>query len=84
MDVSRILPNLSVGSYPGSPEDIDRLKRDFGVTAVLNAQTDDDMAIWDVNWYRLETAARLNVLTALLVVVGLLQVAVLAFQVWGK
>jgi hypothetical protein len=30
------------------------------------------------------TAARLNVLTFLLVVVGLLQVVVLAFQVWGK
>jgi len=30
-----------------------------------------------------KTAARLNILTALLVVVGLVQVAVLAFQVWG-
>jgi len=29
-------------------------------------------------------AARLNVLTFLLVVVGLLQVVVIAFQVWGK
>ncbi len=29
-------------------------------------------------------AARLNVLTFLLVMVGLLQVVVLAFQVWGK
>jgi hypothetical protein len=31
-----------------------------------------------------ETAARLNVLTFLLVLVGLMQVVVLAFQVWGK
>jgi hypothetical protein len=31
-----------------------------------------------------KTAARLNVLTFLLVVVGLMQVVVLAFQVWGK
>jgi hypothetical protein len=31
-----------------------------------------------------KTAARLNLLTLLLVVVGLLQVTVLAFQVWGK
>ena len=31
-----------------------------------------------------ETAARLNYLTFLLVVVGLMQVVVLAFQVWGK
>ncbi len=31
-----------------------------------------------------KTAARLNLLTLLLVVVGLMQVVVLAFQVWGK
>ena len=24
------------------------------MTAVLNVQTDEDMAYWDVNWYRLE------------------------------
>ena len=54
MDVSKILPSLFVGSYPGSSQDIDRLKRDFGVTAVLNVQTDEDMAYWGVNWYRLE------------------------------
>ena len=53
MDPSRILPNLLVGSYPGSSTDIDRLRRE-GVTAVLNVQTDEDMAHWDVNWYRLE------------------------------
>ncbi|MGC8643664.1 MAG: hypothetical protein ACP5XB_27715 [Isosphaeraceae bacterium] len=31
-----------------------------------------------------ETAARLNLLNLLLVLVGLMQVVVLAFQVWGK
>ena len=31
-----------------------------------------------------KTATRLNLLTALLVVVGLLQVSVLVFQIWGK
>ena len=31
-----------------------------------------------------KTAARLNFLTALLVVVGILQVIILGFQVWGK
>jgi hypothetical protein len=31
-----------------------------------------------------KTASRLNLLTFLLVVVGLLNAAVLAFQVWGK
>ena len=58
MDVSQILPNLFVGSYPVSPEDIDRLRRDFGVTAVLNVQTEEDMAYWGVNWYRLEPYCR--------------------------
>ena len=55
MDVSRILPNLFVGSFPSSPTDVDRLKRNFGITAVLNVQTDDDMADWDVNWPRLKS-----------------------------
>jgi hypothetical protein len=31
-----------------------------------------------------KTAVRLNLLTALLVVVGFLQVVILGFQVWGK
>ncbi len=31
-----------------------------------------------------KTAARLNLLTLLLVVVGFLQVVILGFQVWGK
>ena len=31
-----------------------------------------------------QTAARLNLLTSLLVVVGFLQVIILGFQVWGK
>jgi hypothetical protein len=54
MDVSQIFPNLFVGSCPTSTEDIDRLKAKFGVTAVLNIQTHDDMAYWGINWDRLE------------------------------
>ena len=57
MDVSQILSNLFVGSFPKSPEDIDRLHRE-GITAVLNAQTDDDMDDWGVNWDRLESYYR--------------------------
>src|SRR5271166_3435068 len=53
MDVSKVLPNLFVGSFPKNPEDIDQLRRESGITAVLNVQTDDDMAYWGVNWYRL-------------------------------
>jgi protein-tyrosine phosphatase len=58
MDVSQILSNLFVGSFPRSTEDIDRLRRDFGITAVLNVQTDDDMAHWGVDWRRLESCYR--------------------------
>lgn len=54
MDVSQILPNLLVGSYPRSTDDIDQLKGDFGVTAVLSVQTDEDMMHWGVNWLRFE------------------------------
>ena len=57
MDASQILPNLFVGTFPGSPEDIDRLRRE-GVTAVLNVQTDEDMADWGVDWDRMESYYR--------------------------
>ena len=52
IDVSQILPNLFVGTFPKSTEDIDRLRRE-GITAVLNVQTQEDFAYWGVNWYRL-------------------------------
>jgi atypical dual specificity phosphatase len=54
MDPSQVLPNLFVGSYPRSHEDIDRLRWDFGITAVLNMQSDADMIALSVPWYRLE------------------------------
>ena len=57
MDVSKILANLFVGTFPRSPGDIDRLRRE-GITAVLNVQTDDDMAYWGVNWNRMESYYR--------------------------
>ena len=57
MDVSQILPNLFVGTFPKGPVDIDRLRRE-GVTAVLNAQTDDDLAYLGVNWNRMESYYR--------------------------
>ncbi len=54
IDPSQILPNLFVGSYPRGPEDIGRLRRDFGVTAVLSVQSDEDLAYWGVDWHGLE------------------------------
>ena len=57
MDVSRILPNLFVGSFPKSTDNIDGLRRE-GITAVLNVQTDDNLARWGVIWCRLESYYR--------------------------
>jgi len=42
MEVDQVLPNLFLGSCPAEPADVERLKRDFAVTAVLNVQTDED------------------------------------------
>ena len=58
MDVSQVLSNLFVGTFPSRSLDIDRLQKDFGVTAVLNVQTDSDMAFWGVDWHRMETDYR--------------------------
>jgi hypothetical protein len=39
----QVLPRLIVGSVPRPVEDIETLLREWGITAVLNLQTDDDM-----------------------------------------
>lgn len=39
----QILPKLFIGAYVENAADFDRLRRETGVTAVLNLQTDDDM-----------------------------------------
>jgi len=41
---AEILPQLYIGSHPRSVADIERLRRQAGITAVLNIHTDDDMA----------------------------------------
>ena len=46
MDVSRVLRQLYVGSRPASTDDIDHLKADYRITAILNLQTDDDLDYW--------------------------------------
>jgi protein-tyrosine phosphatase len=50
MDYHRILAKLYVGSYPEQADDIRLLKREAGITAVLNLQTDDDMRHFKLNW----------------------------------
>ncbi len=54
MDVSRVLRQLYIGSCPASTDDIDHLKADYRITAILNLQTDDDLDYWDVDWNGLE------------------------------
>ncbi len=50
MQVDVIRSNLLVGSCPRSRGDVDQLKSDFGVTAVLNLQTDADLQYTGIDW----------------------------------
>lgn len=50
MDYHRILAKLFIGSHPENAEDIEQLKRETGVTAALNLQTDDDMRYFKLDW----------------------------------
>ena len=64
MDFAQVLPALFVGSHPKTIDDIERLRQQFAVTAVLNLQTDEDMASVGLLWQPLEehyqmTAVRL-------------------------
>jgi protein-tyrosine phosphatase len=40
---NRIEPNLFIGSHPQNAVDLDRLRRQLGVTAILNLRTGDDL-----------------------------------------
>ncbi len=56
MNLAQIAPNLLVGSCPQTDEDVERLRSDYGVTAVLNVQTDEDLEAWDIDWDDLQRA----------------------------
>ncbi len=56
MNLDQVLPNIFLGSCPTSSSDIERLKSDSGITAVLNVQTAEDMAYWETEWADLEAA----------------------------
>lgn len=55
MDYHQILPRLFVGSYPRNTDDIERLKRESGITAVLSLQTDEDIRHFKLDWDSLLT-----------------------------
>ncbi|NQT15312.1 MAG: dual specificity protein phosphatase family protein [Planctomycetes bacterium] len=54
MNADQVLPQVVVGCYPQSPQDIDWLVRQFDVTAVLNLHTDEDIVELSVPWALLE------------------------------
>jgi len=55
MDYAQITSRLYVGSHPQSVDDIEILQRVLAITAILNLQTNEDMATVNLNWRPLET-----------------------------
>ena len=58
MEFAQVLRGLFVGSHPKTADDIETLQHGLGVTAVLNLQTDDDMAEVGLPWQSLEDHTR--------------------------
>jgi len=58
MDLDQVLPQVYVGSCPLCAADIDDLKQDYGITAVLNVQSKEDFAYWGIQWGELEAHYR--------------------------
>ena len=54
MEYAQILPRLYIGSHPQTTADIDVLRWQLTVTAVMNLQTDEDMAAVGLRWDPLE------------------------------
>ena len=55
---AQILPRLFVGSHPRTIADIERLRQELGVTAVLNIHTDTDMSAVLLDFQPLEAHYR--------------------------
>jgi protein-tyrosine phosphatase len=58
MDYARILSRLFIGSHPQVIDDIERLRRESAISAVLNLQTEEDMRSVNLNWEPLEAHYR--------------------------
>ena len=54
INFNQILPNLYVGTCPTGLEDIEKLKNQCGITAVLNLQSDEDLRGMGLDWPLLE------------------------------
>jgi len=58
IDFNQILPELYVGTYPTSIHDIDLLKNDCAISAVLNLQSDADLSRYNIDWQSIESYYR--------------------------
>jgi len=56
MDLDAIDFNLFLGWCPDDSEDVERLRKEYGITAVLNVQTDDDLTDWGIDWDGMQRA----------------------------
>jgi protein-tyrosine phosphatase len=54
MEYAQVTYRLFVGSHPQTVDDIERLRRDLAITAILNLQTDEDMVTAGLDWEPLE------------------------------
>ena len=58
MDLNEIIPRLFVGSSPESVDDVDRLRDEHNVSAVLCLQTEEDFEYLELDWEPLEARYR--------------------------
>jgi len=58
MEYAQILPRLYIGSQPATIEDIELLRNNLAVTAILNLQTDEDMQAVGLEFLPLEAYYR--------------------------
>jgi protein-tyrosine phosphatase len=54
MDYAQVTSRLYIGSHPQSIDDIALLQKTLAITAILNLQTNEDMAAASLNWLPLE------------------------------
>ncbi len=58
MEYAQVTARLYIGSCPDMVADIETLEKILAITAVLNLQTDEDMAAVNLNWPPLESHYR--------------------------
>jgi len=58
VNYAQVTYRLYVGSHPQSMDDIETLEKILAITAILNLQTDEDMAGANLNWQMLESHYR--------------------------